>query len=175
VSLAKRSIVALIGLLLLSTEAAHACGDKFLLVGRGSRFQRAYVALHPASLLVLNSKVTAERDLQSSLKLAGHAVRVVSDAGALTAAVAAGRVDFVLADFRDTEEIARVLPRETFDRLLLPVIDGSSKSSVAAATDQYKCLLGHGRSMKASRHFLAEIDSAMESKLKSLPLHCEVK
>jgi hypothetical protein len=175
VSFARPSIVVLIGLLLLSTEPAHACGDKFVIVGRGSRFQRAYVALHPASLLVLNSKVTAERDLQSSLKIAGHTVRVVSDTGSLAAAVAAGRVDLVLADFRDAEEIGRVLPREAFDRLLLPVIDGSSKSSVAAATNQYKCLLGHGRSMKASRHFLAEIDSAMESKLKSTPVHCDVQ
>src|SRR5437867_8607832 len=131
-----------------SSGSAFACGDKFLMVGRGSRYQRAYVALHPASLLVVNANVTGQRDLQTSLKLAGHGVRVtVPDQ--IETAVASGRYDFILADFRDTEAIRRILPRTVSDSIILPVIDGSSETDMDAARKQFKCLLGHGRSMKA--------------------------
>ena len=33
-------------------RSVEACEDKFLLVGRGTRFQRAYAAIHPASIVV---------------------------------------------------------------------------------------------------------------------------
>jgi hypothetical protein len=90
-------------------------------------------------------------------------------------AIASGRYDFILADFRDTESVRRALPRTVSDSIILPVIDGSSQTDMDAARKQFKCLLGHGRSMKAGRHFLAEIDAAMDSKLKAAPLDCDVK
>ena len=31
---------------------AQACGDKFLLLGRGVKFQRAYAAIYPASIVI---------------------------------------------------------------------------------------------------------------------------
>ena len=37
----------------LGAPVLWACGDKFMLVGRGVRFQRAYAAIHPASILIL--------------------------------------------------------------------------------------------------------------------------
>jgi len=35
------------------SQAVSACGDKFLLVGRGVRFEQAYAAVHRASILIV--------------------------------------------------------------------------------------------------------------------------
>ena len=32
--------------------AARACGDKFLLIGRGGRFNQVYAAIYPATILL---------------------------------------------------------------------------------------------------------------------------
>jgi hypothetical protein len=62
------------------SEPLFACGDKFLLVGRGVRFQKAYAAIHPASILIVVPpkvvKNAAVRDgrLMTALKMAGHRV-----------------------------------------------------------------------------------------------------
>ncbi|HET7710448.1 MAG TPA: hypothetical protein VFL80_00820, partial [Thermoanaerobaculia bacterium] len=53
-----------------------ACGDKYLSVGRGARFQRGYVSTRPASVVVVARDVTARKDFLTRLKLAGHRVVV---------------------------------------------------------------------------------------------------
>ena len=60
--------------------AAQACGDKFLMVGRGARFQRAYASVYPGKVLIYARPSTdmkaAIRDpqLHKALRQAGHAV-----------------------------------------------------------------------------------------------------
>lgn len=44
-----------------------------------------------------------------------------------------------------------------------------------AATREYKCLLAESNGMKGARHFLASLDQAIESKLKSADLTCDIK
>src|SRR6516225_3503849 len=85
----------------------HACGDKFLLVGRGVRFQRAYAAIYPASILIYARPVqgasTAIRDsrLHTSLKAAGHVLSTVEDQQALERALKSSQYDLVLGDVAD--------------------------------------------------------------------------
>src|SRR5215467_2265544 len=82
----------------------NACGDKTLGLNRGVRFQRAYAASHPASILAYmrpNSGVSAaikDLRLDSALKLAGHKVRVVVEPSAFQEALASDRYDLVVAD-----------------------------------------------------------------------------
>jgi hypothetical protein len=47
------AILAVATMLLQATNAVQACGDKFLLVGRGVEFHRAYAALYPASIVTM--------------------------------------------------------------------------------------------------------------------------
>ena len=69
------------------TPDLQACGDKFLLVGRGAKFRQAYAAVYPASILVFaspqRSAAKAIRDprLQTDLKTAGHASRWCKTSG----------------------------------------------------------------------------------------------
>ena len=99
----------------LGSQPLWACGDKFLLLGRGVRYQRAYAAIHPASILIVappkSVKTAAVRDsrLQSALKLAGHRVDVVS-AAKMREALAGSRYDIVLAERADAIGIPDALP-----------------------------------------------------------------
>jgi hypothetical protein len=65
----------MLSLLALGPAASEGCGDKFQRVGRGARFQRGYVALHPACVLLYarpqSPIAKALRDLEPALKRAG--------------------------------------------------------------------------------------------------------
>lgn len=173
-SLQKTSIIAAIAVSLLSVDHAQACGDKFLIVGRGSRFQRAYVSIHPASLMLVSANITGQAEIQKRLKIAGHRLQIVTVAD-IPRALASGRYDFILADVRDAGEVARVVNHAGSQTKVLPVIDSTSKAGMAAATKEYKCLLEETRGMKGARNFLGALDLALESKLKAVDLTCDIK
>jgi hypothetical protein len=94
------------------SQAVSACGDKFLLVGRGVSFGRAYAAIHPASILLVlpakDVKSAAVRDssLLSALKLAGHRVEVVQQPANLAEVLGRRRHDILLAEKADASAVA---------------------------------------------------------------------
>ena len=83
---------------------AQACGDKFLMVGRGAKFQRAYASVYPGKVLIYARPSTdakaAIRDpqLHRALRQAGHAVSVIEDWTLLEQALKVTPVDVVLVD-----------------------------------------------------------------------------
>src|SRR5262245_53047051 len=85
-------------------SAAQACGDKFLAVGRGAKFQRAYASVYPGKLLIYSRPSTdpkaALRDpqLHKVLRQAGHNVNVIEDWNLLEQALRGAQVDVVLVD-----------------------------------------------------------------------------
>jgi hypothetical protein len=89
------------------SQAVSACGDKFLLVGRGVRFEQAYAAIHPASILIVlparSVKSAAVRDarLVTALKNAGHRVEVVQPSANLADALSRSRRDIILVEQAD--------------------------------------------------------------------------
>lgn len=167
------AVVTSLALLALAGEALG-CGDKFLIVGRGARYQRIYVAVHPSSLLLLNANITGRKDIQAQLKRAGHRVSLVSSPEQLRQAVSSSAYDAVLADLADIPRLAGSLSDMPKPPLLLPVIDGTSNDRLRAAAAQYKCLLEPENGRK-TRRFLARLDAALDSRLKATPLNCEVK
>ena len=100
-------LVACLTIAATAPQTASACGDKFLLVGRGVSFRRAYAAVHPASILLVlppkSVKSAAVRDssLLSALKLAGHRVDVVQQPANLADALGRSRHDIVLVERAD--------------------------------------------------------------------------
>jgi hypothetical protein len=106
-------IVALVvGVPALNT-GVHACGDKFLMVGRGAKFQRAYASVYPGKVVVYARPSTdpkaAVRDpqLHKALRQAGHTVSVIEDWTLLEQALINGLADVVLVD---VAESARLQP-----------------------------------------------------------------
>lgn len=95
--------------------AIHACGDKFLMVGRGAKFQRAYASVYPGKLLIYarpstNAKA-AIRDpqLHKALRQAGHAVSVIEDWALLEQALRTVSVDVVLVDVAEAARLQQVV------------------------------------------------------------------
>ena len=90
---------------------AHACGDKFLMVGRGAKFQRAYASVYPGKVLIFARPSTdakaAIRDpqLHKALRQAGHAVSVIEDWALLEQALKSVPVDLVLVDVAEAEKL----------------------------------------------------------------------
>src|SRR5215203_4557350 len=74
------SLVATLVVIASVGDSVAACGDKFLMVGRGARFQRAYASVHPGKLLIFARPSTDEKaairnpQLHKALRQAGHSV-----------------------------------------------------------------------------------------------------
>lgn len=120
------------------SQVVSACGDKFVLLGRGVRFQRAYAAIHPAAILLVippkSVKNAAVRDsrLQSALKMAGHRVDLVPAAN-LADALGRARYDIIVAEHADAIGIADLVPTVPRKPAVLGVLEKSTTADLAAA------------------------------------------
>jgi hypothetical protein len=122
----------------IASQDVSACGDKFLLLGRGVRFQRAYAAIHPAAILIVipakSVKAAAVRDsrLTSALKMAGHRVDVVK-VSQLQEALAGSRYDIILAERADTMGVRNGLAAASKKPAIIGVIEDSGTADGTAA------------------------------------------
>lgn len=157
---------------LLAASDMAACGDKYLSVGRGARFQRGYVSIRPVSIAVLRHAATAQKDFLSRLKLAGHRVEAVDTVERLNARLAATKFDVVLADYEDAAKVNASMRTLTDRPLFLPVVAAGSPNS-AAAHREYGCLL-NGSSKTKKHNFLAVLDGAVESNRRAKPVKCDM-
>ena len=129
----------------LGPMGAEACGDKFLRVGRGARYQRGYAALYPASILLFSRpgspSAASLRELEPVLKRAGHRLVKVEDGEALGPALRNGHFHFVLTDAGEVATVDRALatggPRPT----IIPVLYRPTKETLAAAQKRYACVI----------------------------------
>ena len=92
-------MVALV-LLIWSQLPLDACGDKFLLIGRGATFGQVYASLYPGTIVILarDPARASERTavLRKALTSAGHRVSLITS-DELTATLQRGRTDIVEA------------------------------------------------------------------------------
>ena len=145
---------------------AMACGDKFLLVGRGARYQRGYVAVHPGSILLYaNTPLTSSRGLRAALKMAGHRVTIVSTRAALDASLGASEFDILLADSSESG----ALTGDTKNALVVPVLSGKAPAMKTAAGKEFCVLKDDNR----KRNPLAVLDEIIGAKLKGTAPPCE--
>jgi hypothetical protein len=148
------------------TVGLDACGDKFLLIGRAVKYQKAYASAHPGSIVLYESPgshlavVARQLNLQQLLVGAGHKVQIISDVSALDQAMTAG-ADLIVADSSDIEQIAPAVQRR--GARLLPVLDKPTREGLAAAERAYGVVL---QASAKNRHPLAVIDDALKLKSK---------
>ena len=92
-----------------------ACGDKFLVAGRGTRYQRPKSA-RAASILIYADPASAmaatlkKGKVESLLKLEGHRATSVQTIDQLSAIVANGRYDVILAADSASADVKRAVP-----------------------------------------------------------------
>jgi hypothetical protein len=151
-----------------SLTDARACGDKFLVVGRGVRYQRVHAAAHPASILIYMNPAShvpaAAKDVQleASLKQAGHTVQQVQTAGQLDDALKAKKYDVVLADIADSPGLEKQMGSAASRPSVVPILYHPTADEVSQAKKQYGCAL-----KAPNPDPLAAIDEAMSQRLHS--------
>src|SRR5262245_27102285 len=148
-----------------SASGVQACGDKFLLVGRGVKFRQAYAAIYPASIVIYAhsqqtvAKAILDPKLQSGLKAAGHHLTIAEDDRALTRVLESDRVDLVLTDAADADRIAKQAGAAPTHPNVLPVMFEPTKEEAKAVEARYNCRLTSG---DRPDKYLSTIDDAMK-------------
>ena len=162
-------IALLVAALIVSVPAlypiAQACGDKFLMVGRGARFQRAYASVYPGKVLIYARSSTdpkaAIRDpqLHKALRQAGHAVSVIEDWALLEQALRTVPVDIVLVDVAEAARLRDLVASSPLHPDALYV----AFASKVKTNPEVVCRL---KSSDRPLKYLDEIENAMKSRAK---------
>lgn len=161
------------GLLLLPAASTDllACGDKFLVASRGTRFQRAKVARQPANILVYSNPASAlpksleKAEVDETLRKAGYRPTSVSDAAALDRALRQGGWDLVIADVADGVAVRGRIQGSSSPPMIVPVVYRGTGSEIAQAKRDYPRVL---KGPLKSQAFLDEIDDALALREKLL-------
>ena len=126
---------------------AHACGDKFLMVGRSGRFNQAYAAIYPATILLYApggraaSAAILDPKFQVSLNRAGHRIEVVKNEEQAGQMFQAGRFDIVLADAADADALKARAAQSPSQPTVMPVLFNPTKAEAEAIKARYQCEL----------------------------------
>jgi hypothetical protein len=121
---------------LLMDTSLLACGDKFLVAGRGARFQRgiarATVLIYapPASAL---SGELANLSVDSVLSRAGYRPSTAASAEKLTEILKDKRPDVVVVDIADARTVEKHAPAGSSGPIILPVLNKPSRQEIAEA------------------------------------------
>ena len=117
-----------------------ACGDKFLVAGRGTRYQRPKTA-RAASVLIYADPASAvaaslkKAKVESLLKLEGHRATRVQSLEELSAIVSSGRYDVILTATSDSANVQRLLQTSRDAATVLAIDDLVKNRSLLQAID----------------------------------------
>ena len=124
------------GLLLSAAGDALACGDKFLVSGRGTRYHRPKTA-RAASIVVYGPvELSGKSTLESVLKREGHRSTVVGTAEQLAALLAGGQFDVVLVAANVLEAVTRLVTAAPDAPAVVPLAGTVKEASVLRAVDK---------------------------------------
>jgi len=163
-------VVAMLGAASSLQMVMYACGDKFLMVGRSARFNQAYAAIYPATILLYApsghgaSPGILDPKFQTSLTRAGHRVEVVKDEARLAQTLQAGGVDLVLADVSDVEAIKPRAEQSPSKPMVLPLMYKPTKAEAEAVKTRYRTEL---KSSDRPARYLSAIDDEMQARVKA--------
>ena len=117
-----------------------ACGDKFLVAGRGTRYQRPKTA-RAASVLIYADPASAmaaslkKAKVESILKLEGHRATKVQSLEELSAIVSSGRYDVILTANSDSANVQRLVKPSPDAAIVVGVDDLVKNHSLLQAID----------------------------------------
>jgi hypothetical protein len=117
-----------------------ACGDKFLVAGRGTRYQRPKTA-RAASVLIYADPSSAvatalkKAKVESLLKLEGHRATKVQTLKELSAVVSNGRYDVILTGNSDSVSVQKMVEGSRDAAIVVAVDDLVKGQSLLQAID----------------------------------------
>jgi hypothetical protein len=141
-----------------------ACGDKFLVVGRGTRYQRPKNARAASILIYANPSAglpaaLKRLPLESLLKHEGHRSTTVETPEQLSAILQGGRFDVVLAASTDAPAVEKLLGGGPDAPVLLTVCDKANGQEPKEAGRSVSCAL---MAPPKAGSLLEAIDKAVE-------------
>ena len=146
-----------------SGDILLACGDKFLVSSRGTRFQRAAVAREPASILIYTNpaselpKLLAGVAVDATLTKAGYRPTTVTTSDEFERALSRGGWDLVLVGITDAQAVSKRLRGEPVPAVL-PVVFNPTSSALNESKKLYPVVL---KAPAKSQSFLSAIDEAL--------------
>jgi hypothetical protein len=149
-----------------SGDPLLACGEKFLMGSRGTRFQRPGAPRESAAILVYANparslpRALANVPVEATLRKAGYRPTVVTSAETLGSALAQGGWDLVLADVSDGLALSSRTDKAKTPTVL-PVLYNPTNAELAAAKKQYQRVL---KAPTKNQSFLDAIDGALASR-----------
>ena len=137
----KRVVVAFI-LLAAWAASVHACGDKFLVLGRTVRQNQITPANLKARVLIFQQAANPSRTaIQGTLKGFGHQVDTAADTQQLTDALKANKYDIVVTDYSQAADVAGKVEAAASDATVLPLVEETNEADLKAAKSQYSAVL----------------------------------
>jgi hypothetical protein len=140
-----------------------ACGDKFLVYNRGTRFQRAAIAREPAAILIYTNpeselpKALATLPIDTILAKAGYQPTTVPTPADFEKALSGGRWDLIVVGMADAQAVSSRLRGEVVP-VVLPVVFNSTAVELKETKNQYPVVL---KAPAKSQSFLSAIDEAL--------------
>ena len=123
------------------TGDLFACGDKFLIGGRGTRYQRPKSA-RAASVLIYADPASAvavslkKAKVESLLKLEGHRATNVQTLNQLSTVMSSGRFDVILTANSDSASVQRLVASAPDAAIVVGVDDLVKNRSLMQAIDK---------------------------------------
>ncbi len=144
-----------------------ACGDKFLIVARGTRFERAPVARQNVGILLYANpasdlpRAIASLSVEATLRKAGYRPLSVSNIDEFDKALRAGGWELVVVDLADAPAASARVDGQGAP-LVLPVALNSTRAALAEAKKRYKGVI---TAPTRGQMFLDAIDDAIDRKM----------
>jgi len=144
-----------------SVNILLACGDKFLVTSRGTRYQLAPAVRKPAAILIYTNpasevpKALAGVPVEATLRSVGYRPTTVATPTEFEKALSQGGWDLILVGLADAEAVSK---RALSNAGVLPVVVNATVAEMKQTRKQYPVVL---RAPTKSQILLAVIDEAL--------------
>ena len=141
-----------------------ACGEKFLIPGRGTRFQRTPAERKTSGLLVLSSPASeltqtlGKLKIDASLRKAGYAPTVLTNVADLDATIPLRKWDVLVVDLTEIGAVKSRLLRSNPSLVVLPVGQKLTGLQFSQARAEFPVVL---KGPTRAQDFLDAIDDAL--------------
>ena len=150
-----------------SANVTLACGDKFLISSRGTRYQKAPVKREPHAILIWtnpgseSAKALTDVPVDETLRKVGYRPTTVATPAEFDSALSRGGWDLVIVGIADAQAVSKRL--ENNPPILLPVAVNLTDSQMKQAKVQYEVVL---KGPVKSASFLNAVDEALAHRSK---------
>lgn len=162
----------------LSSPHVFACGDKYVVLGQGVRFQRAYAANHPAAILIYlrpGSKWATDQNrerLLTVLRMVGHRPDAVATLDEMQAALSTNKYDIVLTEFATADQAVGPVGDAKTRPTVVPIVFDPTRAEMAQIEKQNNCTV---QVSKRNHELLTVINTVMDQRIKGITEGCRRK